>query len=311
MNRMILPALLLRGTLCGLALLVPATVWAQAPTDCPTEIPAASAQRRALAKDWFSRAESAEAANDPIGAVKAYQCSLRLVPHAFTAFNLGRLAERTGDLELAVESFNTYLKLSPEAQDKTDIEAKLASLNERIRSLRTEQLPIPPPGTATATPGTEPVATGPGSSSPLPDLRPADPGPRPGADATAVAEQPGEGPVITPTMWAIGGVGVAALAGGIFLNLAARSKMDRCNELAEMKPPVPVETALEQCDAAKPRAYGSYALFGVAAAAAAADVVLFVLGQQQSQESQTAARLRSVSIAPTSGGAVVGGNFRF
>ena len=306
MNRMILPALLLRGTLCGLALLVPATVWAQAPNDCPTEIPAASAQRRALAKDWFSRAESAEAASDPIGAVKAYQCSLRLVPHAFTAFNLGRLAERTGDLELAVESFNTYLKLSPEAQDKTDIEAKLASLNERIRSLRTEQLPLPPPGTATAPPVTEPVASSPGN--PLPDLRPADPGPRPGADATAVAEQPGGSPTITPAMWAIGGVGVAALAGGIFLNLAARSKMDRCNDLAMMNIR---EAALEECDAAKPRAYGSYALFGVAAAAAAADVVLFVLGQQQSQESQTAARLRSVSIAPTSGGAVFGGNFRF
>ena len=302
MNRMNLPALLLRGTLCGLVLLVPATVWAQAPNDCPTEIPAASAQRRALAKDWFSRAEAAEAASDPIGAVKAYQCSLRLVPHAFTAFNLGRLAERTGDLELAVESFNTYLKLSPEAQDKTDIEAKLASLNERIRSLRTEQLPLPPPGTATAPPVTEPVA-----SSPLPDLSPSDPGSRPGADATAVADQPGERPTITPVMWAIGGVGVAALAGGVFLNLAASSKMDRCNDLATMNP----TAALEQCDAAKPRAYGSYALFGVAAAAAAADVVLFVLGQQQSQESQTAARLRSVSIAPTSGGAVVGGHFRF
>jgi hypothetical protein len=197
------------------------------------------------------------------------------------------------------------LKLSPEAQDKTEIEAKLASLNERIRSLRTEQLPLPPPGTAT---GTEPTPS-PTPSTPLPDLRPADPGSRPGVDATAVAERPGEAPVITPTMWAIGGVGVAALAGGIFLNLAARSKMDRCNDLAMMD--ATRDAALEQCDAAKPRAYGSYALFGVAAAAAAADVVLFVLGQQHSQESQTAARLRSLSIAPTDGGAVVGGHFRF
>ena len=189
MNRMTLPALLLRGTLCGLALLAPATVWAQTtPTDCPTEIPAASSTRRALAKDWFSRAEAAEAASDPIGAVKAYQCSLRLVPHAFTAFNLGRLAERTGDLELAVESFNTYLKLSPEAQDKTEIEAKLAALNERIRSLRTEQLPLPPPGTATAPPVPDPNTSSPTTSSPLPDLRPADTSPSTGADATAVAD---------------------------------------------------------------------------------------------------------------------------
>jgi hypothetical protein len=125
---------LLRGTLCALVLLAPATVLAQATGDCPTEIPAASSQRRALAKDWFSRGRgAAESASDPIGAVKAYQCSLRLVPHAVHRVQPGRLAERTGDLELAVESFNTYLKLSPEAQDKAEIEAKLAALNERIR----------------------------------------------------------------------------------------------------------------------------------------------------------------------------------
>jgi hypothetical protein len=301
MNRMILPALLLRGTLCGLALLAPATVWAQTtPSDCPTEIPTASSTRRALAKDWFSRAEAAEAASDPIGAVKAYQCSLRLVPHAFTAFNLGRLAERTGDLELAVESFNTYLKLSPEAQDKTEIESKLAALNERIRSLRTEQLPLPPPGTPTGPAVTESATSSPTTGTSLPDLRPADTSPSTGADATAVATKPSDGPVITPVMWAVGGVGVAALAGGIFLNLGARSKMDECNRLAMVSP----MSALKQCDAAKPRAYGSYALFGVAAAAAAADVVLFLLGQQDSSE-------RSVSVVPTSGGAVVGTHFRF
>jgi hypothetical protein len=299
MNRMIPPALLLRGTLCALVLLAPATVLAQATGDCPTEIPAASSQRRALAKDWFSRAEAAESASDPIGAVKAYQCSLRLVPHAFTAFNLGRLAERTGDLELAVESFNTYLKLSPEAQDKAEIETKLAALNERIRSLRTEQLPLPPPGTPTGPAVTDPATSG-TTTTPLPDVRPGDSTPGSGADATAVADKPGDGPTITPVMWAVGGVGVAALAGGIFLNLGARSKMDKCHDLAETAP----IAALEQCDAAKPRAYGSYALFGVAAAAAAADAVLFVLGQRDSGE-------RSVSIVPTSGGAVVGTHFRF
>src|SRR5262245_22937178 len=81
--------------------------------DCPDRVPEGSRERRALAKDWFSRAEAADAANDPIAAVKAYQCSLKMVPHAFTAFNLGRLAERTGDLELAVDAFSTYVKLAP------------------------------------------------------------------------------------------------------------------------------------------------------------------------------------------------------
>src|SRR4051812_23325132 len=85
---------------------------------CPTEVPGSSTERRARAKEWFSRAEAAEAASDPIAAVKAYQCSLHMVPHAFTAFNLARLAEKTGDLELAIESYDAYLKLAPEAPDR-------------------------------------------------------------------------------------------------------------------------------------------------------------------------------------------------
>ena len=185
MNRMILPALCSAGRCADSRCWPLPAVRAQTTPRMPHRDPAASSTRRALAKDWFSRAEAAEAASDPIGAVKAYQCSLRLVPHAFTAFNLGRLAERTGDLELAVEAFNTYLKLSPEAQDKAEIEAKLAALNERIRSLRTEQLPLPPPGTATAPPVPDPSTSSPTSSSPLPDLRPADTSPSTGADASS------------------------------------------------------------------------------------------------------------------------------
>jgi hypothetical protein len=294
MNRTIYAPLLL----AALAVLgAPAAARAQTATgDCPTEIPSASSTRRALAKEWFSRAEAAEAASDPIGAVKAYQCSLRLVPHAFTAFNLGRLAERTGDLELAVESFNTYLKLSPEAADKTEIESKLAALNERIRSLRTEQLPNPPPGTATG-----PVeATPPASGGPVPDLRPSPPSESPPGVSSREGDS-SSGATITPVMWAVGGVGVAALAGGVFLNVAARSKMDKCRELASQNNKVAADAA---CDAAKPRAYGSYALFGVAAAAAVTDAVLLILGNRDSGE-------RSVSVAPTAGGAIVGTHFRF
>ena len=40
---------------------------------------------------------TAEAASDPVNALKAYQCSLKVVPHAFTAYNLARLAEKTGE----------------------------------------------------------------------------------------------------------------------------------------------------------------------------------------------------------------------
>src|SRR5688500_12063017 len=160
-----------------LSLAIPAAALAH---DCPTEIPASSRDRRARAKEWFGRAEAAESVSNPIAAAKAYQCSLRIVPHAFTAFNLGRLAERTGDLELALEAFNTYLQLAPEAQDRADIEARIAALNVRIAALRQDgtgtgtqpgTAGTPPTGPLTTPPGPDPTRTSPPTDQ-LPDLRP-------------------------------------------------------------------------------------------------------------------------------------------
>jgi tetratricopeptide (TPR) repeat protein len=286
---------------CGLLTLLPRAAGAQgaagAGATCPAEIPSNSRDRRALAKDWFSRAETAESAGDPITAVKAYQCSLRLVPHAFTAFNLGRLAERTGDLELALESFNTYLKLAPEAPDRAEIEAKARGLSQRINSLRAEQQPAPAPAPA------EPVKP----AGPLPDLRP------PAPDTGLTQPSPpagGGGRAVSPAMYAVAAAGVAALVGGIVLNVSARSKMSDCRRRAPDDP-----SALSACDDAKPRAYGSYALFGAASAAAAAEVVLLLIsrrgGEGAATEASAARTGRQFSVAPTPGGAVAGARFRF
>jgi hypothetical protein len=286
---------------CGLLTLSPRGARAQvaAGAACPSEIPSNSRDRRALAKDWFTRAEAAESGGDPITAVKSYQCSLRIVPHAFTAFNLGRLAERTGDLELALESFNTYLKLLPEAPDKAEIAGKVQALGQRISSLRAEQQPTPP-----TPPDTRPT-------SPLPDLRPA----APDTTLTQPAPPPSDGGNgLSPAVYAVGAAGVAALAGAIVLNLSARGKMSDCRRLAEDE--ATKAMALAACDDAKPRAYGSYALFGVAAAAAAADVVLILMnrragGDDHGPEARSPGRDRQFGVAPIPGGAVAGARFRF
>jgi tetratricopeptide (TPR) repeat protein len=254
--------------------------------DCPENIPASSRERRAIAKEWFSRAEAADGANDPISAVKAYQCSLKMVPHGFTAFNLGRLAEKTGDLELAVDAFSTYIKLTPEAPDRSDIEAKITALRQRIETLRAEQVAPPPPPPK---PTTEPP----------PDLKPAPP-----VEPQAKVEVPPPAPSrpLQLAPWIIGGVGVAALVSGVVLNLGARSKMDDCNALAKKGQ---IEAASTACDAAKPRAYASYALFGVAAAAVVADSLLLFLMHEPTDEGT------KISAAPLPGGALVSGHWRF
>ena len=261
--------------------------------DCPDNVPAASRERRALAKDWFSRAEAADAANDPIGAVKAYQCSLKMVPHAFTAFNLGRLAERTGDLELAVDAFSTYVKLAPESPDRPQIEAKIAALGERIQALRAEQTPAAP----VVTPA---VPNKPTSEPPL-DLKPAPPSEPTLVEKPPVTQDPSSSFSLTKAApWIIGGVGVVALATGVVLNISARGKMSDCRQLAAQDLD---DAAKAACDAAPARAYTSYALFGVAAAAAVADGVLLYLSNAHSE--------RTIAASPLPGGALLSGRFRF
>jgi tetratricopeptide (TPR) repeat protein len=280
-----------------LALLVTAIAGAALPAvaraeDCPENVPNSSRERRAIAKDWFSRAEAADAGGDPIGAVRAYQCSLKMVPHAFTAFNLGRLAERTGDLELAVDAFNTYIKLAPEAPDRKEIEEKVARIGERINKLREEQ-------TQAATPAVPPP---PKPTTPEPPLEVKTPPPTETLLVTPDQHDESSSAVkVAP--WIVGGVGVAALAGGLLLNFAARGKMEDCRAQANRG-----ESFESTCDAAKPLAYGSYALFGVAAAAAVTDALLLTVFHKDGGSEGAERRL---SAAPLPGGAAVYGRFRF
>jgi tetratricopeptide (TPR) repeat protein len=256
--------------------------------ECPSDVPSSSRERRELAKSWFKKAETAEAASDPVNALKAYQCSLRVVPHAFTAYNLARLAEKTGDLELAVEAYGKYLNLAPEAQDRTEVENKMTALSARIAASRAD-------GSAT-TPATSP------EPEPAPVATPETPR-RQERDTElppALDESTSRRHGVSPAVYVVGVVGVAALAGGIVLNMGARAKMDDCYALVNTQ----LQTAKEACDAAKPRAYGSYALFGVAAAAAVVDgLLLFAFKDDESKP--------RVSLALTPEGASISGRFRF
>src|SRR5690348_1292163 len=113
--------------------------------DCPDSPPADPAQRRTLAKRWFTDAEEAERRQDEVAAVRAYQCSMRMVPHAFTAYNLAKVAEQTGDLELAVDSYHHYLALKTNAEDAGEVQAHVAVLEQRIAELRAQDNAPPAP----------------------------------------------------------------------------------------------------------------------------------------------------------------------
>src|SRR3954463_5599302 len=116
------------------ALLLVAVASARA-APCPPEPPAGVAERRTPARDWFSAGEAAEQAHDDLAAIGAYRCSMKMVAHPFTAYNLARAAERSGDLELAIEAYHQYLTLKPEAEDRAAIEERVHQLEERLSAV--------------------------------------------------------------------------------------------------------------------------------------------------------------------------------
>lgn len=285
-----------RRSLLTLAILgtafVPEVAHAQA---CPDRIPDDARLRRDQAKEWFGRAEAAEQAGRPTEAVKAYDCSLRMVPHAFTAYNLGKAAEKAGDLEMAVIGFSTYLKLAPEADDRVEVERQILALQERIDAVRRAALAPPVP-----------VAPPPSK-----DLLEEE---RPSRDSTRTSDTEVTVEVEGPSLmgvreWVVAGVGLAALAGGVFFNLKARSKMSECRDLAdEYEDGGSQDSALRAaadaaCDAAKAPAYVSYGLFGAALAAVVLDVVFIA--------TKSSVPVSTAGFVPLPGGGalVAGGRF--
>src|SRR5450759_587307 len=102
--------------------------------DCPEASPEDAQERRKLAKEWFSTAEAAENGGNDVEATRSYACSYKMVAHPFTAFNLARVADRSGDGELALKMYKAYLALKPDAKDKDEVKGKIKALEDKMAS---------------------------------------------------------------------------------------------------------------------------------------------------------------------------------
>jgi hypothetical protein len=272
--------------------------------ECPPSSPEDPQERRRLAKEWFSTAEQSENAGNDTEAVRAYACSYKMVAHPFTAFNLGRVSERTGDNELALKMFKAYLTLKPDAPDAEDVKTRIQSIEAKIAAA---SAPAATPETSPETSAQSPGET-PDSISPPPETAP----PPPEVARRPEPEPEPQGPRSRVLEWSIGGAAGVALVVGIGLNLAARTKMSNCQNDATVKDEygnyIRLGTADQECNDARPLAYWSYAMFGVAAAAAATDAVLLLLRRGGSPGGEEGT---SVGFLPLPGGGAVTARGRF
>jgi hypothetical protein len=220
------------------------------------------------------------------------------------------VAERSGDSELALKMFKAYVTLKPDAPDRDDVKARIKSLEEKMAS-PSETPPSTEGGAETGTPSesTPDSVTPPPEPTPPPPVVKRRPEPEPEADRppSRVAE------------WVVGGAAGAALVAGVALNLAARSKMSNCVNDAAVKNSsneyILLGTANDECNGARPLAYTSYVLFGVAAAGAVADALLLILRTGGSSGSSSGGTYEDapspVSFVPLPGGGGVLARGRF
>jgi hypothetical protein len=245
--------------------------------ECPESSPEDAQERRKLAKEWFSTAEAAETSGDDIEAKRSYACSYKMVAHPFTAFNLARVADRSGDTDLALKMYKAYLALKPDAKDREDVKSKIKAIEEKIASGK-ESEPAGAGPAATGTTTEEPTA-----SEPAPDVLTPPPEPKPAEVVERRPEPQPEPEAPSHTMeWVVGGASAAVLLGGVVTNFIARAKMDTCRTDAGNKD---YAKANDECNAAKPMAWTSYALFGVAGAGIALDAVLIILHHRGGDDS--------------------------
>ena len=102
------------------------------------DAPEAAEKRYAIGRGLYRAGRFADAAAEFAVAFEMMPTSAKL------AYNLGRCQERAGQLQSAVDAFQRYLELSPEAQDRGEVEATIAALRRRIEaSLRDWSSPAP------------------------------------------------------------------------------------------------------------------------------------------------------------------------
>jgi cell division septum initiation protein DivIVA len=231
--------------------------------------------------------------------MRALQCSLKFVVHAFTTFNLAQAAERFGDLDLAIASYEQYLLLAPNAQDGDDVKDRIAVLKKRLASVEKDvvlptKLANTPPTIAPPTAKQLPAAELPPASQTelvSSSAVTAPPTPTPSqsesqADESSTSAAPSSSRLRTAAWILLGGSGVL-LGAATFLNISSRSKMDTCNAAYSTNPSI----RSAACSDAKPLAYASYGTFAAGGAALAASVVTFVLPKLSARTSDVALNL--------------------
>jgi tetratricopeptide (TPR) repeat protein len=230
----------------------------------------ARADDRALAREHYVKGTNAFDLGSYDEAVSEYTAAYRLKNDPALLYNIAQAHRLAGHAADALHFYKIFLSKLPDAPNRSEIETKIAELQKLVEQQKNSET-SPPTGVKPQSPQeAKPVETAPAETA---------------AASPATVAQPDQHRGRTKKIagLVVGAIGLAALAGGIGLSVAAQQAGDAL-------------TALDQSggtfDPAKESAGKSYgiagpAMIGIGAAALIAGVVVGVLGIREAKSART------------------------
>jgi hypothetical protein len=242
--------------------------------DCP-ERPTSADDARQVAGEWFAKGQTAVKDEDWKGALGAFLCSFRIVPHPAGLFNAAQAARSLGDVPVTRDLLERFLAQAPDS-----------NLAPRAREQLAELGPAPEPE-----PEIEPEPEPETEPEPEPE---AEPGPEPIPEPEAES-----GPNLSVLGYVGLGLGGAGLVAGAVLQGMAGAAQGRGEETSDYG------TFSDEQDRMEGLQTGAIVAFVAGGVLAGTGIALILVDRNRDGDEPV-----SVSLRPLPGGLALGGTFQ-
>ncbi len=204
------PIYFLCGTLISIALFLvcgEGAAW-NPESDCP-RLPEDSVKAQRLAGELFNAAEQQYQESRPIEALKGFLCSLQIIQHENTLFNIAQIAKLSKHRSAALALLKDFVAHARGSTRVDPIQDIIAELEEETPEGPPEQEAVPPAASAEPEPPPSTIQT---------DRRP-------GENPLVSEEAPARKNGMRVAGWVLLGTGAAAaIAGGVFQGMAGSAQ---------------------------------------------------------------------------------------
>lgn len=165
--------------------------------DSPPPPPTVNDEALVQAKQHFEAGRNAYNAGDYVTAIREFKAAEALRPSPILAYNIGLGNEKLGKKRVALKYYKRYLEQLPTAQNRPEVEGRIAQLDQDLAAQQGQPQPPPPPQPGDQQPPPPPTAEQPG------DMPPPQAGqPTSGYDPYAASAPPiGAQPVKKKSYW--------------------------------------------------------------------------------------------------------------